>query len=143
MKKEIIKGIIKLIPGYLILPLFAILLFINIVTSTTDIKVWRGVENHLDELVYDHSSDFGNGRSCHTFKLYDKDSTVVCKVFLSNFPGKGTCVFDNEDDIVASSFNYYMSKKMYKTLIQRVPAEYITDNMTSRKNVLNKISQME
>ena len=109
MKKEIIKGIIKLIPGYLILPLFAILLFINIVTSTTDIKVWRGVENHLDELVYDHSSDFGNGCSCHTFKLYDKDSTVVCKVFLSNFPGKGTCIFDNKDDIVASSFNYYYS----------------------------------
>lgn len=138
MKKEI-----KRILGCIILPLFAVLLFINIVTSTTDIKVWRGVENHLDELVYDHSSDFGNGLSCHTFKLYDKNSTFVCSVFISNFPGKRTCIFDDEGDIVASSFNYYKSKKMYKTLIQRVPAENIPDTMTSRENILNKISQME
>lgn len=103
----------------IILPIFSVLLIMNIILSSFDKKVWDNVDKHLDEFVYDHTTS----NTYHKFILYDKDSTYVCEILL-NSSMKYSAVFDDME-LVASSVNKFRSGRVYKKLIQRVPEENI------------------
>ena len=109
---------------------------INIFTSLSDTRVWNNVDKHLDEFVYDHSSV---SKYYHTFNLYDDDSTYVCSAFLNSRYGEVSIFYD--DEIIASSINKFRSKRVYKTLIQKVPNE--VNNTNRKKETLEHFKNMK
>ena len=120
-----------------ILPLFAVLLTINIWTSNSDLKVWKEVDKHADEFVYDHTSDDG---WLSSFILYDKDSTYVCDVLLNNIDNRAS-VF-NDHTCIASRFNTMYSKRVYKKLVKNVPVEDLPNNSV-KDETLEHFKKME
>lgn len=117
-------------------PIFVIIISLEIYIATIDKSVWNEVEKHADEFVYENSTD---GR-LHTLKLYDKDSTYVCEVFLSSMTHSAS-VF-NDMNCVASSANRYRSKRAYKYFITKVPEENINTG-TKKDETLEHFKQMD
>lgn len=121
-----------------ILPLLAVLLTVNIWSSNADLKVWKEVNKHADEFVYDHTSDDG---WISSFILYDKDSTYVCDILLDN-RDKKTSVF-NGHTCIASRFNTMYSNKVYKKLIKNIPENDICRAVDVRDKTLEHFKQIE
>ena len=90
-----------------------------------DLSIWKGVEEHLDEFVFDHASSELFGHGYYVFKLYDEENTFICKVCLDEKFHDASV--HNDISLVGSSNNYFKSKKVYNVLIKRVPDEFIYD----------------
>jgi len=122
---------------FIVLPVCIILVVVHLISSTTDIKVWKALEKHTDEFVYESTSM--NGR-LSTVILYDTDSSYVCEVLLDHH-NKKTSVF-NKMSIIASSFNVKYSKRIYKSLVGLVPKKEINE-FNPKGEVLNRFQKMK
>ena len=131
MKSRIIYSIIIFIS----IPLIVILIC-NIYIATIDRVVWNEVTKHADEFVFDHTSFDGE---YITMKLYDKDSVYVCEAFMTVRNHRVTIFKDRE--LLASSFNIFKSKKMYKLLIKNVPEGVIVKHNV-KDEVLQKLKTL-
>ena len=122
---------IKSILFGLILPVcfsFVLGLFI---LGNVDRKVWNQVDEHIDEFVYDHSTE----GVFHIFELRDKDGEYVCEIFL-NSRRKTASVFDDYA-LIASSANIFKNRKTYNYLIKKIPDECIVKDIP-KKELLKK-----
>jgi len=120
----------------IILPIFSVLLIVNIVSSSFDKKMWDNVDKHLDEFVYDHTTS----HTYHKFILYDRDSTYICEILLNSVM-EYSAVFDDME-LVASSVNKFRSGRVYKKLIQKVPEENIYKSK-AKDETLKKFERMK
>ena len=76
-----------------------------------------------------------------TLNLYDKDSTYVCEVLLDHHD-KDCAVF-GDHELLASSFNHFKSKKLYKIFVQKIPKEDIERIEEEKVTVLERLKRME
>jgi len=123
--------------GVPIIIVLVITLIVQAITYFSDLPMWNQVEKHADEFIYDHTSI---DKSLSTLILYDKDSTYVCEVLLSH-RDKDCSVF-GKHELLASSFNHFKSKKLYKIFVQKIPKEDIELIEEEKVTVLDRLKRM-
>lgn len=124
--------------GIPIIIVLVITLIVQIAVYFTDRPMWNEVEKHADEFVYDYTS---SDKWLSTLILYDKDSTYVCEALLDHHDKD--CAIFGDHELLASSFNHFKSKKMYKTFVQKIPKEDLELIEEKKETVLEHLKRME
>jgi hypothetical protein len=124
--------------GIPIIIVLVITLIVQITVYFTDRPMWNEVEKHADEFVYDYTS---SDKWLSTLILYDKDSTYVCEALLDH--REKDCTIFGDHELLASSFNHFKSKKLYKTFVQKIPKEDFELIKEKKETVLEHLKRME